>query len=170
LNVADRGALYLGVAAVLAAAAYILTTQDVQAEDTSSSGASGSSSMNGFGINNPLNLRYLSTNAYNGQTGNHNGYGVYSTLSAGVRAAGLQLSKDVQNGFTTITTLITSWAPPSENDTAAYISDVSSRAGIAACEPLSWPEDEVAIIQAMAYHENGYNPMSDSDVAQYIAS
>jgi hypothetical protein len=170
--VPDRSAIYLGVAAVLAAAAYILTTQDVQAEDSSGGNVSGAgNSSNGFAINNPLNLRYLSSNAYNGQTGNHNGYGVYSTLAAGVRAAGLQLSKDVQGGMTTLSDLITSWAPPSDNnDTAAYISDVSGRTGIAPSEPLAWPEDQVDVIQAMAYHENGYNPMSDSDVESYVAS
>lgn len=161
----------LAVAALLGAAAYIYATRDVSAAESDQSTATGNQlSGNGFAINNPLNIRYLARNAFNGQTGNHNGYGEYSSLSLGVRAGFLQLSQYVARGLDTVTAIITTWAPPSENDTDAYISDVSSRMGVDPAEPLSWPTDATDLIQAMAWHENGYNPMSDSDVDSYIAT
>lgn len=127
-------------------------------------------STNGFAINNPLNIRYLTTNAFNGQIANHNGYGQYDTLSNGVRAAGKQLTSYYNGGQTTVAQIVNKWAPSTENDSGAYISDVAQRMGVDSNEPLSWPGDEVALIQAMAYHENGYNNMTDADVQTYIAS
>jgi hypothetical protein len=159
----------LVVAALLGAAAYLFA-QDTEAKDSGSGGSGGAPVSNGFGINNPLNIRYLATNAFNGQTGNHNGYGIYSTLALGVRAAGLELTSYYNRGLTTVTQIVSTWAPSSENDTASYISDVANRMGVGPTEPLAWPQDEVPLIQAMAYHENGYNNMADSDVEQYISS
>ena len=162
---------WLGVAVVLAAVAYVFTTRDVSAAESDQSTATGNDvSGNGFAINNPLNIRYLSSNAFNGQTGNHNGYGVYSSLAYGVRAGFLELSDYIARGLDTVTQIISTWAPSSENNTAAYISDVSGRMGVDANEPLSWPDDAVDLIQAMAWHENGYNKMLDSDVESYISS
>lgn len=167
----------LAVAALLGAAAYIYATRDVSAAESDQSTATGTQlSGNGFAINNPLNIRYLARNAFNGQTGNHNGYGIYSSLSLGVRAAFLQLSQYVASGLDTVTAIVTKWAPPFNadgsvaNNTDAYISDVSSRMGVDAAEPLSWPSDATDLIQAMAWHENGYNNMTDSDVESYIAT
>jgi hypothetical protein len=166
----DTNARWLGIAAALAAAAYILTTRDVSAAEADQSAAAGNDvSGNGFSINNPLNIRYLAKNAFNGQTGNHNGYGVYDTLAHGVHAAFEQLSEYVARGLDTVTQIVSTWAPASENNDPAYISDVAQRMGVDANEPLAWPDDAVDLIQAMAWHENGYNPMASSDVQQYIA-
>jgi hypothetical protein len=153
----------LVVAGLLGVAAYIMADEPASADE-------GTTVSNGFGINNPLNIRYLASNAFRGQIGNHGGYGQYDTLNNGVRAAGLELTSYINRGLTTVTQIVSTWAPSSENDTASYISDVSSRMGVAATEPLAWPQDEVPLIQAMAYHENGYNNMSDDFVAGAIAS
>lgn len=71
-------------------------------------------------------------------------------------------------GKRTVTDIISTWAPSSENNTSAYISSVSDQMGVSADEPLDWPSDAVPLIQAIAYHENGYNPMSESQVHGYI--
>jgi hypothetical protein len=158
---------FLVIAGLLGAAAYLFA-ENAQAQ---SGGEDSTVSGNGFNINNPLNIRYLATNAYNGQTANHNGYGVYTTLQAGVRAAGLELTNHyIGAGLNTVTGIVSKWAPSSENDTASYISDVSGRMGVAPDEALAWPQDEVPLIQAMAFHENGYNNMTDDFVTQAIAS
>jgi hypothetical protein len=171
LSVSKGANTFLVIAGLLGAAAYLFAEDPADAATLDSgSGDTGAPVSNGFGINNPLNIRYLASNAFRGQIGNHNGYGQYDTLENGTRAAGLQLTAYYNRGLTTPTQIISTWAPSSENDTGSYISDVSGRMGVAASEPLAWPQDEVSLIQAMAFHENGYNNMSDDFVASAIAS
>jgi hypothetical protein len=160
--VANQNAL-LAVAALLAGAAYLFLE-----EPASAASSDGADVSNGFGINNPLNIRYLSSNAFNGQVGNHDGYGQYDTLQNGVRAGGLELDSYYRRGLNTISKIVSTWAPSSENNTVAYVNDVSQRMGVAPTEPLSWPEDKVDLIQAMAFHENGYNDMSDQFVSESV--
>lgn len=160
--------VFIGIAAALAAAAYILSEQDADASVPASSGGS----LNGFQINNPMNLRYIAQNPFRGQTGNYNGYGEYDTLSDGVRAGYLNLTNDYFNiGLNTLNTIIPKYAPASDNNNVqAYVSDVANRMGIAADEPIAWPQDAVSMVQAIVWHEQGQNPMSDTDVAGYINS
>ena len=137
---------------------------------TTSAQSIGDSIMNAFeprGIrnNNPLNLRYIAdpARAWNGQVGNDAGYGIYSTPALGVRAASKQLQEDFANGDQTLGQLITTWAPPSENDTAAYISDVATRTGIDPNATLDLYANLPAILSAMTWHENGVNPYTSAD-------
>lgn len=56
----------------------------------------------------------------------------------------------------TIRQLVTRWAPNNENNTAAYITLVSSYTGIAADAPLQFTEGEMTkIVAAMSRVENG---------------
>jgi hypothetical protein len=124
----------------------------------------------GFRNNNPGNLIYLSSRPFNGQIGNANGYGVYDTLSNGVRALGMQLDNYINAGLLTVAQIITRWAPPSENDTGAYISDVADRMGVNANDPLAWPGDKPDLANAIIIHENGSNPLSATDLQAYLNS
>jgi hypothetical protein len=160
--------ILLAIAAMLAGAAYLFAEEPANAGAVSDDG--GTNVSNGFGINNPLNIRYLSANAFNGQIGNHGGYGQYDTLQNGVRAGGLELDSYYRRGLNTVSAIVSTWAPSTENNTAAYIADVSSRMGVSATEPLAWPEDKIDLIQAMAFHENGYNNMSDDFVSGAVQS
>ena len=114
---------------------------------------------NGFAANNPLNLRYIAPpDNFNGQTGQTaQGIGVYDSLQNGLRAAYLQLTEYYESGLTTITEIVTKWAPPSENPTAQYIANVSGWTGLDANATLSWPGDAADLILAMAQEENGTN-------------
>jgi hypothetical protein len=163
---------FLVVAALLGIASYVLVVDQANGQDTGDAPVSGSGgSQNGFAANNPLNLRYIATNPFNGQTGKTStGIGIYDTLSNGVRAAGLQLTAYYNRGLTTITQIISTWAPASENPTSQYIANVANAMGDDANEPLSWPDDEVSLIMAMAQQETGNNTMTAADVASYIAS
>jgi hypothetical protein len=156
----------LAVAAALGAAAYLLAqdTADAASDDSTVSNS------NGFAINNPGNIEYSSANNWVGQTGQHNGYVVFDTLANGVRAMGILLGNYYAAGATTITAIISRWAPPANNNTPAYIAAVAAQMGDDANEPLSWPQDEVPMIQAIAMHENGYNNMADADVQSYLVS
>jgi hypothetical protein len=59
----------------------------------------------------------------------------------------------------TIRTIIRRWAPSNENDTNAYIANVSKLTGIDPDEPIGIPSEApsrwIAIGLAMAFQENG---------------
>jgi hypothetical protein len=65
-------------------------------------------------------------------------------------------------GIDTITEMISRWAPPSENDTPAYIAAVSKRVGISPDQHIT-PDLIPAVIAAIITQENGVQPYS-SDV------
>lgn len=77
----------------------------------------------------------------------------------GIRAAARILKNYSQRGIDTIAEIISTWAPNSENDTAAYIAAVSNKSGIAASDYVG-ETDYPAILAAMIEVENGYNPYS----------
>lgn len=79
-----------------------------------------------------------------------------------------QLTAYQNRGLSTVREMIRTYAPASENDTQAYIADVSDQMGVSPDEALTWPGDAVPMIQAMALHENGYNDMSNVQVERYI--
>jgi hypothetical protein len=83
----------------------------------------------------------------------------------GLRALALDLTNKIsKDGLDTITSLITVYAPPSENDTASYISAVASDTGIDATDQLGTDQDTItSLMRAIINHENG-----DTASAQYI--
>lgn len=68
-------------------------------------------------------------------------------------------------GLDTIRKMITRWAPPKENNTAAYIAAVSEASGIPADDPVNVNDREqmIRIVAAMSQVENG-EPAVMSDV------
>lgn len=128
----------------------------------------------GFTINNPGNIRWIAdaSRRWQGMIANVNGYAKFDTLSNGVRAIGKQLTVDYNRGMTTLTQLITSWAPSADdNNTQAYIADVSQRTGLDATEPLNTFQDVMPdIVAAIIIHENGYNSIDQGDLLTYLNS
>lgn len=122
----------------------------------------------GIRNNNPGNLRYLARNAFNGQVANDGGYGVYDTAANGVRALGHQLAKYARSGLNTVRDLIATWAPPSENNTDAYIADVAAQLGVLPDEPLDVAAVLPDLTAAIIYHENGQQPYDAGDIAQWV--
>jgi hypothetical protein len=121
----------------------------------------------GIRNNNPGNLRYVAAIQWKGITGQDaTGYATFDTAEDGVRAMGHNLRSYIARGLLTVTQIISTWAPSSENDTAAYIADVAGRLGVDPDQPLN-----VGYIGALAvaitYHENGSNPYGDDAVAAW---
>ena len=80
----------------------------------------------------------------------------FYTIEDGIRAMAMDILPDVSHGYDTINKLITEYAPPSENDTASYIQQVSNAAGIAPDAPLAMNQPALAAIIAAQLHvENG---------------
>lgn len=126
----------------------------------------------GIRNNNPGNLDFIAPPElpWNGQVGTDGRFGIYDTAAHGVRALAHQLLKDFRAGAQTLTDLITEWAPPSENDTGAYILAVSNAAGIAPDEPLDLQSNLPAVTAAIIQHENGEQPYSPDDLATWVYS
>ncbi len=124
----------------------------------------------GIRDNNPGNLRYIAdpTRAWNGQVGDNQGFGVYSSAELGVRAMSHQLQEDFANGDSTLADLITTWAPPSENNTQAYIADVAAQTGLDPNAALDLYPNLPAIVAAIIQHENGEQPYLMSDLTTWV--
>ena len=85
----------------------------------------------------------------------------FKSLEWGWRAAFHLLTRTYYHKYRldTIRDIITRWAPPNENNTQAYIENVSRLTGIDPDDPLGSPSDSPArwmmVGTAMAIQENG---------------
>ncbi len=82
----------------------------------------------------------------------------FKSLAYGFRAAFKTIRTYMsKHGCRNITQIIMRWAPPSENNTSAYVAKVSELSGIHPLEPLVYDNQGMMqkLVQAMAYVENG---------------
>lgn len=113
--------------------------------------------------NNPLNIRFSERNHWKGQMSSYKGFCVFKDREHGYRAAYLLLQTYIRNGYDTIREIITRWAPPSENNTAAYIDFVAEETFISPdtkldCRTVHDYWSLIIIICAMARMETGLTP------------
>lgn len=103
----------------------------------------------GMRNNNPLNLR-----AVGGQNADRQGFRVFGTMEEGILAANEQLDRYAARGINTIEEIISTWAPPSENDTKAYIDNMVKETGMSATDIVEQGHRAI-VLAAMAKHESG---------------
>lgn len=83
-----------------------------------------------IGKNNPLNIRYVKRNNWKGQVGSTRGFCDFVSVEYCVRAfAILVLRSYKKRGIVTISQIISTYAPPSENQTDKYIDYVCEMLG-----------------------------------------
>ena len=70
----------------------------------------------------------------------------------------------------TVKKIISRYAPPSENLTAAYIQSVANQLGVRSDEPLdvASPAVLMVLLRAIIRHENGEQPYSDEQLLEGI--
>lgn len=122
----------------------------------------------GIRNNNPLNIRI--GNVWLGERENPTdpAFEEFVTIKYGLRAAFIILRRYIRRYHKdTITQIISTWAPASENDTIKYIDFVSSRVGLAPDVPIKYEDEEtmVKLVAAMARIECG----QDIDIKNIIA-
>jgi|GEM_PF-1308359 len=84
----------------------------------------------GLRNNNPGNLR--PGDNWKGMTGTNQGFVVFENIAWGIRAMATDIAGDIKDDkMDTLRKLITTYAPPIENDTNAYIRYVSDTTGLA---------------------------------------
>ena len=103
--------------------------------------------------NNPLNLKFANQKTAIGTDGP---FAKFATPADGVTAASDQLSKYFARGKNTIRSIVSTWAPPTENDTEGYIKSVSGATGFNPNQQLTGDAQTIhALLAAMATRETG---------------
>lgn len=118
--------------------------------------------------NNPGNLR-RSKDPWQGlaKAQTDEAFFVFDTACYGIRAlARTLITYQDRHHLRTIRQIISRWAPPSENNTAAYIRAVATRAGRLPDKQLDLHThaDLKPLIEAIIHHENGLQPYTDAQI------
>lgn len=111
-------------------------------------------------INNPGNLR---------PPGAETGFAHFASPEAGIAAIARQLRLYASGGNDTVAGIVSKYAPGNENNTAAYIADVSKRTGYAPGQHLNLNDPQVlaSLIAAITRHEQkpgSYDRYKDAKV------
>lgn len=123
----------------------------------------------GIRLNNPFNIR-ISDNHWIGKTtpSRDESFETFDTPEHGIRAGiKVLLTYFHKYSLKTIHEIISRFAPPSENDTDAYIASVTLETGIPAEEALDLDDPYILATVAMAIikHEQGKQPYT---AAQFL--
>lgn len=85
---------------------------------------------------NPLNIRYSEKNKWFGQVGcDERGFVKFNSFSTCYRAAMMILRSYRKQRAVTLQDIIYKWAPPTENNTSAYVNSICKMIGTRTSEP-----------------------------------
>lgn len=119
----------------------------------------------GIRNNNPFNLVKTSIPWKGKITGSDPRFETFANVAWGIRAGLLDLYNDyTRKGQKTIQAIITEFAPPFENDTAAYIRFIENYTGINKGAVLRL-QNLVKIAEGIIILENGQNKLSENIAA-----
>lgn len=145
--------------------------EDVQRLEAEASGltqAGQRSEPRGLRNNNPGNIeggRFAAT--VQGFQGSDGRFAQYATPEQGIQAADKLLTSYAGRGLNTVAGIVNRWAPPTENNTGAYVAQVAKELGVDPNQPLDMARPEVRqrLIAAKIRVENGKQPYAE-DVFQ----
>jgi len=148
-------------------ALYLLATKSGQG--VSSQIATGIENMitsRGIRNNNPGNIR-LSNTTWQGQVPaaqqTDGSFIQFISPEYGIRAIAKIMDSYAARGLNTVQSIINRWAPPTENDTGAYVQAVSNSMGVDPNAAIS-RADYPALIAAIINHENGSQPYTSAEI------
>lgn len=128
------------------------------------------STARGIRNKNPGNIRYNAANNWQGQTGRDDqGFAIFDSFANGVRAMGRIFTSYRNRGVVTLESIIATWAPTSENDTQSYINSVRRALGVPANYEVR-TSDYPRLAGAIIKHENGINPFTERQLAEWIGA
>ena len=121
----------------------------------------------GIRNNNPGNLNFVGQTGATRETGPNGRFAVFQTAEEGLQALAHQLRLYSQRGINSVRAIISKFAPPSENNTQAYINSVSKRLGVDANSALDVNDPRVmqGLMDAIIKVENGRNPYSTEQLS-----
>jgi hypothetical protein len=87
----------------------------------------------------------------------------------GIRAIVRILRTYQARGLVTVRGIIGRWAPPTENDTDAYVAAVARQLNVSPDDVLTLTGDQlITLVKAIIRHENGIQPYSDATITRGI--
>lgn len=95
----------------------------------------------------------------------------FTTPEMGIRALARVLTTyQRKHGLLTIRGMISRWAPPSENNTDAYVASVAAQTGFDPDRGINLQQDNtmLRLMKALILHENGDQPYDDATLARGI--
>jgi hypothetical protein len=119
----------------------------------------------GIRNNNPGNIE--AGIGWKGEIGTDGRFATFATPAHGIRALALNAVNSQRiHGNDTVNELIDRWAPPTENNTAAYAAQVAKALGVNPEDPvdLTNPETLAKFTAAVIKHENGQQPYAEADI------
>lgn len=124
----------------------------------------------GVRLNNPGNIRHGDN--WNGMAAEQpdSSFVYFTEPKWGFRAMVRILKSYRRRGIRTVSEIIGTWAPPVENNTAAYVAHVAERMGVTPGTPVNLEDtDQVtALLEAITLHENGQQPYSKDTIRRGI--
>lgn len=125
----------------------------------------------GIRNNNPGNIRH-GTSQWQGMSAEQTdaAFIQFDDPVYGIRALA-KLLKNYQSRYALLTVrqIINRWAPPSENDTGAYVEHVARVANLNPDAAMKITDHLFPIVVAIIKHENGYNPYGTDQISQGIS-
>jgi len=125
----------------------------------------------GIRNNNPGNIRYNSAIQWVGQVGHDaDGFVKFHIPEDGIRAIAVLLRHyHVYHHCDTLADYIARWAPPSENDTSAYIRYMSEHLLVHPDVALNLSPELPGMIKGIVIYENGELPYDMDTIMRAIA-
>lgn len=114
--------------------------------------------------NNVGNIRTNAANAWQGKvTPEGEAFEHFDTAENGVRALSLNLGSYAKRGINTLRGIVSTWAPPNENQTDALITNAAKRAGFDPDQPLDMNDPTVRekVTRAIILQEQGKIDLGD---------
>jgi hypothetical protein len=116
----------------------------------------------GLRNNNPGNIRRSARSPFDGEVvpSTDKSFRQFRTMEYGYAAMFTLLGVYLSTGRNTVEKIVRSWAPPSENNTMAYIGRVERTSGVTRSTPLTVRDAEkiIRIVAAMSQVENTLAP------------
>lgn len=121
----------------------------------------------GIRNNNPGNIRRGQD--WQGEAaGTDPSFEVFTAPEYGIRAMARILRNYVAGGHDTVRKIISRWAPPTENNTAAYVATVAAGLGLDPDAPVNLARDLPGLVAAIIRHENGIQPYDAATIQRGI--
>jgi hypothetical protein len=156
--------------ALTGVAAYLLFTESGKnIASTLATGIEDIMTPRGIRNNNPGNIRHSATN-WQGQSDSQTDADFLQFVSPeyGIRAIDKILSSYARRGLITLQDIISTWAPPSENDTQSYIAAVADATGMQPGDTVTI-DLRPALIAAIIQHENGAQPYTIAQIDNAVS-
>jgi len=124
----------------------------------------------GIRNNNPGNIRHNSTFEWSGEVGlDAQGFCIFDAPINGIRALARDLRNKINRGLDTVEKILMVYAPPSENNTDAYIRAVCQDTGFKPDQELHADQSTLErLCRAIIMHENGEQPYSGGLITEAV--